>query len=495
MGWVLIMAALAVAVGTVAAWWQLGAGYDVSSRLPVVYDRSAGDESARSIHEGVLTPGSGVAGTQAGDWPQFRGPTHDNIVPAEMVGSLADEWPAAGPTVRWAVDVGEGYAGAAIHDGRVYLTDYDMAEQMDVLRCLSLDDGQEIWRYAYPVKVKRNHGMSRTVPAVTDRYVVSLGPKCHLLVCDAKTGEKLWMIDMVEAYGTKVPPWYAGQCPLIDGEHLILAPAGPDVLMKSIDLATGKTRWQTPNPFGWQMSHASVVPMTLPDGQRSYVYVAAGGVVAVAADTGTMLWWTDAWRIKVATVPSAVPVGDDHVLLAGGYGAGAMMLKLVEVEQTTDVAAATGGPVHTPASNPTDGDAISVETDPSPTYRAEVAWQVNQRVFGSGQQTPIYAQGHIFGVRPNGELACLNRNGDVVWTSGRDQRFGLGPYLVAGDRLFVLDDFGQLTMARLNKRGFEVMATARVLDGHDAWGPMAYAQGLLLVRDLTELRCIDLRER
>ena len=77
--------------------------------------------------------------------------------------------------------MGEGYAGAAILDGRVYVMDYDREHKQDALRCLSLADGREIWRYAYPDSVKRNHGMSRTVPAVTDKIVVALGPKCHVV--------------------------------------------------------------------------------------------------------------------------------------------------------------------------------------------------------------------------------------------------------------------------------------------------------------------------
>jgi len=50
------------------------------------------------------------------------------------------------------------------------------AERANVLRCLSLADGREIWRFNYSGQVKRNHGVSRTIPAVTEQYVVALGP-------------------------------------------------------------------------------------------------------------------------------------------------------------------------------------------------------------------------------------------------------------------------------------------------------------------------------
>ena len=82
--------------------------------------------------------------------------------------------------------------------------------------------------------VKRNHGMSRTVPAVTDKLVVAMGPKCHVVCLDAVTGELRWGLDLVRQYGATVPPWYAGQCPLIDNGAVILAPGGKDALLLAV---------------------------------------------------------------------------------------------------------------------------------------------------------------------------------------------------------------------------------------------------------------------
>ena len=80
------------------------------------------------------------------------------------------------------------------------------------------------------------------------------------------------------------------------------------------------------------------------------------------------------------------------------------------------------------------------------------------------------------------------------WASGMDHRFGLGPFLIADGRILVLDDHGELTMAAANPDGFRLLARAKVLDGHDSWGPMALAGGLLIVRDLTTVACLDLRK-
>ncbi len=181
----------------------------------------AGGAGGASLR-GTLTPGPGKASRITGQWPCFRGTHRDGICDDPGV-RLARHWPEKGPGLLWSIDLGEGYAGAAVVGGCVYVLDYDRQQSADCLRCLSLADGKEIWAYRYPNEVKRNHGMSRTVPAVTDKYVVSLGPKCHVLCLDPAQGKRRWLLDLVRQYGSRVPQWYAGQCPLVETDW----PSGP----------------------------------------------------------------------------------------------------------------------------------------------------------------------------------------------------------------------------------------------------------------------------
>jgi len=451
---------VAVVLGAaVGAWLSTGSTIDLDQRVPGT-DRTAMSASVRPTQpagpiEGKLTQGDGEPGRTQGRWRSFRG--DDNNAVAENSPRLGRDWPPGGPPTLWRIDVGEGYAGAAIRAGRVYLIDYDREAASDVLRCLSFDTGEDIWRYAYPIKVKRSHGMSRTVPAVTDTHVVSLGPKCHVLCCDAETGERKWLIDMVSEYGTTVPPWYAGQCPLIEDDRVILAPAGTEALMVALDLETGEELWRTPNDLGWRMTHSSIVAIEVA-GRRMYVYCGSGGVAGVDAATGELLWNTDAWRIDIATVPTPVVIPGDRLLLSGGYNAGSMMMQIVAEGET---------------------------------YRPEVLYELKPDVFGAAQQTPIFFDGHIYGVRPDGQFVCLTLDGEVRWTSGAANRFGLGPYLIADDLIFVLDDDGQLTMAEATPEAWRPLASADVLDGHEAWGPMAIVAGRLLARDLTTMACLN----
>jgi outer membrane protein assembly factor BamB len=57
---------------------------------------------------------------------------------------------------------------------------------------------------------------------------------------------------------------------------------------------------------------------------------------------------------------------------------------------------------------------------------------------------------------------------------------------------FILDDEGILTVIKASTKSFEQIAEAKVLQGHDAWGPLAIADGKLLARDSRRMVCIDL---
>ncbi|MBM3889944.1 MAG: polyvinylalcohol dehydrogenase, partial [Verrucomicrobia bacterium] len=292
----MLPAAVAVAgMLVILVWFFGGHGTEVKERLPGM-DRS-GEEFTGGVAaakwEGKLVKGDGAPANLNGVWPAFRGPKGDNICTDPT--PLAKSWPEGGLKALWRIPVGEGYAAPAIWKGCVFLMDYDTQAKADALRCLSLADGKEIWRYTYPVKIKRNHGMSRTIPTVTDKCVVAIGPKCHVICVDTLTGELRWKLDLVREFNTEVPPWYAGQCPLVDGDRVILGTGG-DALVIAVDLMTGKLLWKSPNPRRWQMTHSSLTPVEF-KGRRMYVYCASGGVAGVSATDGAILWSTPDWKI------------------------------------------------------------------------------------------------------------------------------------------------------------------------------------------------------
>jgi outer membrane protein assembly factor BamB len=413
-----------------------------------------------------------------GDWPRFRGKDFDNI--SKDTTPLAESWDTSGPAIVWRTTLGEGYAGPAVHNGRVYLLDYNERRKADMLRCFSLASGKELWRRWYYVDLKRNHGYSRTIPAVTDKYVVTIGPRCHVMCVNPITGDLLWTIDLEKEYGIPgtekgriTPDFYTGQCPLIDKDVAVIATGGK-ALMIGVNCADGKVLWETPNPDSLRMAHGSIIPMSF-YGKRMYVYNAIGGVVGISADgdnVGKLLWKTLDWS-PATTAASPVYLGNNEIAVFGSYGAG--------------------------------GARIAIGFNGS-SYSATVKEQHKAtNGLASDQQTPVIIGDYIWAVLPENagplkkQLVCYQKTDLLtpVWTSGKENRYGrgLGPYIVSGDKMYLLDDNGNLYLFRIKNNSAILLASHKILNGIEAWGPMAIAGKYLLMRDARNLLCLNIGKK
>jgi outer membrane protein assembly factor BamB len=319
------------------------------------------------------------------------------------------------------------------------------------------------------VKLKRNHGMSRTIPAVNEKFILTIGPGGHVMCLDRLSGDLLWGLDMSREYSSEIPFWYTGQCPLMVGDEAILATGGKALLI-GVDCQSGEVLWESPNEKGWKMSHSSIMPYEF-QGVKMYVYSAVGGVAGIAAEgpqKGTILWESSAWHHPVVA-PAPVCMPDGKIFLSAGYGAGSMLLQLQPNDQGFDVA-------------------ILAEYDTKDGLSSE-------------QQTPIYHDGYLYSVLPKdagplrNEFVCVHPDNiqKVVWSSGKTHRFGLGPYLLADNKFFILDDHAALTIVKPSQNRYEQLDQIKLFDGFDAWAPFALADGYLILRDSKQMMCLDLR--
>ncbi|HZE99123.1 MAG TPA: PQQ-binding-like beta-propeller repeat protein [Planctomycetota bacterium] len=410
----------------------------------------------------------GKAGGPTGSWPAFRGPKYDNIATDVP---LANKWPKAGPPVKWTIpELGEGYSGAAALGGRMYLQDYDPKNKEESLRCFSMEDGKEIWRRSYPLKIVNNHGFTRTVPAINEKYAVSMGSKCHVMCVDAQTGALKWGLDLMKDYGSKMPDWYTAQCPIIDGTNAIIAPGGKEVLIMGVDLESGKIVWKTPNPGKLDMSHSSVTPITF-KGKKMYAYCAEWGkmvgVSAEPADAGTLLWEVVCLD-KQVIAPSPLILDDGYIFMTAGYQGGSSLVQLTEA----------GG-----------------------KFEAKVLWKLDEKEgLSCEQQTPVYYNKHIYALLPDSsggrkqQLVCMNPydKGKIIWESGKEKRFGqYEPILLADGKFFVLGKDCALTLVKASTQKYEELGQCKILQGHDAWAPIALVGDRLLIRDSKVLVCLD----
>ena len=424
---------------------------------------------------GTVARGDGEPSTDTDVWPQFRGANRDGIISAASAEGIYRSWPADGPNVLWSLDdLGEGYSGPAIYGGSVYFHDYDYDKKLWMVRCLSLKDGKEIWRWSYKRVIRRNHGMTRTVPATDGKYVISFDPKCILHCFDAGTGKRLWAKNLPKEYGTRIPPWYNGQCPLMETDRIVIGVGGKKTLMLALDTATGETIWETPNTSKHPMSHASVMPATI-GGRKQYLWCTLDGLLGVDAADGALLWEAP-WKANVAVAPSPLPVGDGRIFMTSGYKAGSVMIQVT-----------------------TERDEAGKDA-----FAANTLYTLSHKQFYSSCQTPVLWEGRLLSVdhayadrgeaadtETRGRFTSFDLAGKIVWQYDQ-ATFGLGNWVLAGDVVFVMDgDTGTLRLLEPSATGCTELASAPVVGDHEVWAPMAYANGKLILRGLSRMVCVE----
>jgi len=207
--------------------------------------------------------------------------------------------------------------------------------------------------------------------------------------------------------------------------------------------------------------------------KKMYVYAAVGGICGVEAEganAGRALWQTTEFAPSVVA-PSPLVLDKGRILITAGYGAGSMLFQLEK-----------------------QGVGFSVRVLQKYKPKDGIA---------SEQQTPIYFNGHIFSILPKdagakrNQFVCCTPDDcqELKWSSGKTERFGLGPYIIADGKFFILNDEATLTIARADINEFELLDKARIIEGQDAWGPLAIADGLLIMRDSKKMVCVDVRAK
>ena len=120
-------------------------------------------------------------------------------------------------------------------------------------------------------------------------------------------------------------------------------------------------------------------------------------------------------------------------------------------------------------------------------------WASND-VLTNHYATSIYYDGHLYGFHGRQELgpslrAVEFKTGKVKWNL---DQFRAGSITLAGDKLLVIREGGEMLLAPASPQAFKPIARARVLPG--VLRPLpAIADGFVYVRNENSLVCLDLR--
>jgi len=402
----------------------------------------------------------------AADWPQYAGINRDNVS-AET--GLARSWPEGGPKVLWTVPLGPGYGAAAVRDGEVYLLDRP-DDRQDVLRCLDLQTGKELWKYAYDAAGNVSHNGARSVPTVDEKYVYSVGMCGHFVCVDRKTHQAVWQKNLVADFKLEVPTWGIVQAPIVYKDLVIVAPQAPDAYVVACKRDTGEIAWKSPSLGRVGYSIPVVAKLA---GIDQVVMIGAckkgggdpGKVGGISLDNGSILWTYDGFQCFIPIpYPTALP--DDRVFITGGYRAGSA---LIQVKKENGVFAV------------------------KELFKTEAC--------GSQIHQPLFYKGYLY-VNSNSNdredgLMCLSLDGQVKWKTSdisSAPTFERGNLILADGLIFNLDGKkGVLYLIDPSPEAFKELAHAPILGGKEIWAPMALSDGRLLLRDQQELKCIDVK--
>jgi outer membrane protein assembly factor BamB len=225
-----------------------------------------------------------VAGRDPGGfWPQFHGPNRDNISSEK---GLLKQWPENGPKLIWtAKGLGHGFSTVSIASGMIYTA--GNIDKDTVITALDLN-GKELWRAKNGKAWTRDYPGTRGTPTIDGTRVYHQSPLGNIVCLAAKTGKIIWEVDILQKVRSKNSKWALAESLLIDGDHVISCPGGPQTCMVALNKNTGEFVWKAPST-GELAGYSSPILVAY-QGLRILMTLTAKAIIGVNADTGELLW-------------------------------------------------------------------------------------------------------------------------------------------------------------------------------------------------------------
>jgi outer membrane protein assembly factor BamB len=387
----------------------------------------------------------------AEDWPQFLGVNRDGVYRGP---ALAETWPASGPRVVWRKQVGQGFSGPAVAQGRLIL--FHRVGNQEVVESLDPATGSRQWQLAYPTTYRDDFGFDegpRAVPVVAGGIVYTFGAQGQLHAVDLAKGTRLWGDDTARHFNVAKGFFGAAGSPLVEEGRVIANIGGKGAGIVAYDAKTGKVLWTATDD---EASYSSPAVAAI-NGQRTAVFLTRAALVGLDPATGRV-FFRRPWRARLAaSVNAATPlVVGNLIFVSAEYGPGAGVLRV---------------------------DGLNVTE----------LW-ASDEVLSNHYATSVHHNGFLYGYHGRQEFgpsfrAVELRTGKVRWS---EERFRAGSVLLAGDRLLILREGGELVLAAASPDGFRPQARAQVLRATVRAFP-ALADGFLYARNEDTLVCLDLR--
>ncbi len=405
----------------------------------------------------------------APSWRQWGGPGRDFSVES---GALADSWPEGGPPVLWSRPLGPGHSAILFDEGVLYTMYREggggrEGPWVDEETVVAMDaaSGETLWEYRYPSPINGTEintdfgaGPHSTPLIVGDRlFAISTDKRIHAF--DKRTGEVLWAYDMVADLGA--PPLLLrpvvtagyGCSPLAYKDVIICSVGGPGQAVIAFRQSDGEIVWR-----GGDFLFGNAPPALIEvDGAPQLIVIGGATINGMDPDTGEVLW----------SVPH--DPGNDLNMTAGLWGDNNVLF------------------VSSAYRSGSRGIRLSRQGDITHT---EELWFSNriQLMFLNSVRVGdwVYGTDGMFG--PKFMTAVNVETGERAW---RERGFGHASMLHADDKFIVMDEDGDLVLARMSPGGLERLARATIFDTQ-SWTVPTLAGTTLYARDREKIVALDL---
>ena len=427
---------------------------------------------------GVIAP---ILGTATGSlnaqnvstsiaWPQWGGAQRNFTIDGK---GLTEKWPESGPPMLWSRPLGTGHSAIVVDDGRLYTMhragngrggrgrSQGPWDAEETVVALDAKTGKTIWEHKY---ASRREDFSfgagpHSTPLIVGDRLFTIGTNQQLFAFEKRTGKILWSHDFIKEFNSPellirpvVKTGYACS-PIAYRDTIICSVGGPGQSVMAFRQSDGAVVWKS----GHFLTSGAAPILIEFEGMPQVVFLAGGTVTALNPENGEILWSHP--HDPGNDLNCATPIwGSDNVLfVSSAYRAGSRAIQLRRQGMATI---------------------------------PEELWFTNRVRFMF--LNPVRLGDFVYGTTGDfgpAFLTALNiKTGESVW---QHRGFARASLLQAGDKTIIMDEDGDLALARLTPEGVTILSQAKIFDT-TSWTAPTLVGTTLYARDREKIVALHL---
>ncbi len=368
---------------------------------------------------------------------QWRGKNSEGKYPAPK---MLPSWPEEGPQILWHFDdLGDGFSSPVFANSKIYSS--GMVDNLGYLYIFS-EDGTLEKKLKYGKEFEVNYPGARPSPTIVGNLAYLATGYGELICLNLDNGSVLWTKELEKDFGAKNLRFGFTESIVVDGDKLYFTPGGEELNVVALNRMNGTLIWKSAGE-GESAAYCTPKLIQLPNRQIMVTHTASH-IICIDTKDGKLLWsypHPNQYGIHPNT-----PIYQDHALFCfSGYGQGCVKLSLND-----------------------EGTAVTK------------VWSTNR--MDSQMGGAIIQDGYIYG---SGHKArgwfCYNwKSGEEKWNS---TELGNGTIIMAGDKLIVYTDRGELALINPSPEKLEIISKVKVEFGTaQHWAHPVVHEGILYIR-------------